>query len=234
MAEDAKLPTTSSNAQVDAFLRKVASTPNLKAPGQRGRLIFGMDATASRQPTWDQASHIQAEMFQETAALGGLEVQLAYYRGFGEFHASPWLLESKNLLSRMTSVFCLAGRTQVAALFKHAIRETKAKKVDALVFVGDAFEEDIDAAGQLAGEMGLLKLPCFIFHEGGDPVSRNAFSQFAKLSGGAFCPFDANSPRQLKDLLAAVAVYAAGGRAALADFSGRKGGVVKQLTHQVK
>ncbi len=234
MAGNAKLPSKSTGTQVDAFLRKVAATPNLKAPGQRGRLIFGMDATASRQPSWDQASHIQAEMFKETAALGGLEIQLAYYRGFGEFNAGPWIRESEKLLARMTRVFCLAGRTQIGTLFKHALSETKANKVDALVFVGDAFEEDIDAAGQVAGEMGLLGLPCFMFHEGGDPVARNAYKQFAKLSGGAFCPFDANSPQQLKDLLAAVAVYAAGGRRALADFSGRKGGVVKQLTYQVK
>ena len=206
----------------------------IKAAGERGRLIFGMDATASRQPSWDRASHIQAEMFRESAALGGLEIQLAYYRGFGEFTASPWIRDSNKLLSRMTRVFCLAGQTQIGKLLKHAVSETKRRKVNALVFVGDCFEEDIDAAGQIAGEMGLLGLPCFMFHEGGDLAARNAFQQIAKLSGGAFCPFDANSPQQLKDLLAAVAVYAAGGRRALADFSGKKGGVVKQLTYQMK
>src|SRR3546814_16453759 len=68
-----------------------------------------MDATASREPTWDRASHLQAEMFKETEALGGLDVQLIYYRGFGECRASPWVSESAKLLRFMTGVFCLAG-----------------------------------------------------------------------------------------------------------------------------
>ena len=103
-----------------------------------------------------------------------------------------------------------------------------------MVFVGDALEEDVDKLGELAGQLGLLGVPCFMFHEGGDPIARRAFQQIAQLSGGAFCPFDAGSARQLKELLAAVAVFAAGGRRALADYSKRTGGLVRQLTHQVK
>jgi hypothetical protein len=193
-----------------------------------------MDATASREPTWDRASHLQAEMFQETEALGGLEVQLIYYRGFGECRASPWVAESDKLLRFMTGVFCLAGRTQLGKVLKRAAKETRQKKVSALVFVGDAMEEDVDHLGHLAGELGLLGVPCFMFHEGNDPVSRKAFQQIARLSGGAFCNFDASSARQLRELLSAVAVFAAGGRRALADYSKKTGGLVPQLTHQVK
>ena len=246
MAGGKKVPTTSSSstpasssaasssAEVDAFLRKVAQAPSIHKPGGRGRLIFAMDATASREPTWDRASHIQAEMFKETAALGGLEIQLVYYRGFGECKASPWIASSNDLLKRMTGVFCLAGHTQIAKVLKHALAETKKKKVGALVFVGDCIEEDVDKLGHLAGELGLLGMPCFMFHEGMDPIARMAFQQIARLSGGAYCPFDTASAKQLRDLLSAVAVYAAGGRKALADYGARKGGVVKQLTHQVK
>ncbi|MFQ5775020.1 MAG: VWA domain-containing protein [Kiloniellaceae bacterium] len=234
MTGSKKLPTTSSGAEVNDFLRKVAQSPVIRKPGERGRLIFAMDATASREPTWDRASHIQAEMFRETAALGGIEIQLVYYRGFGECRASPWVSNSEDLLRRITSVFCLAGQTQIAKVLKHAIKETNRRKVGALVFVGDCVEEDVDRLGHLAGELGLLGVPCFMFHEGHDPVARMAFQQIARLSGGAFCPFDANSAQQLRDLLSAVAVYAAGGRKALADYSDRKGGVVLQLTHQVK
>ena len=233
MSDDSKLPSRSSRQDVDAFLRKVAAAPAQATQG-RGRLIFAMDATASRRPTWDQACHIQAEMFKETQALGGLEVQLAYYRGFGEFNASPWVQESSALLRRMTGVACLAGHTQIAKVLRHAIAETKKRKVGALVFVGDCLEEDVDALGHLAGELGLLGVPCFMFHEGGDPIARSAFEQIARLSGGAFCRFDASSAQQLRDLLAAVAVYAAGGRKALGHYSQRKGGVVRQLTHQVR
>jgi len=60
---------------------------------------------------WDHAAQIQGEMFVETAALGGLEIQLCFYRGFGEFKVSPWLHRSEDLLRMMTSVFCAAGQT---------------------------------------------------------------------------------------------------------------------------
>lgn len=237
MAKDPKLPQGTSRSEVDAFLRKLAVTPTPSGgpdSAARGRLIFAMDATASREPTWDRASHLQAEMFKETEALGGLQVQLIYYRGFGECKASPWVGNSGELLRFMTGVFCLAGRTQIGKVLKRAIKETKQKKVAALVFVGDAMEEDIDHLGHMAGELGLLGVPCFMFHEGNDPVSRKAFQQIARLSGGAFCNFDSASARQLRDLLSAVAVFAAGGRRALADYSRKTGGLVPQLTHQVK
>ena len=234
MADDRKLPSKSSNAEVDAFLKQVAVTPVRSGTGERGRLIFALDATASREPTWDRASHIQAEMFSQTASLGGLEIQLVYYRGFGECRASGWVTKADDLLRRMTAVTCLAGHTQIGKVLRHAIKETESKSVNALVFVGDCIEEDIDRLGQLAGRLGLLGVPCFMFHEGGDPVARRAFEQIAKLTGGACCSFDATSAQQLKDLLAAVAVFAAGGRKALADYSTRKGGITRQLTHQVK
>jgi len=234
MADERKLPDRSSSAEVAAFLEKVAKAPLAPRGEGRGRLIFAMDATASRGPTWDHACHIQAQMFTETDALGGLEVQLIYYRGFGECRASPWVEKTKDLLRFMTRVYCLAGHTQIRKVLKRAIKETEKKKVGALVFVGDALEEDIDELGHLAGKLGLLGLPCFMFHEGFDVAARNAFQQIARLSGGAYAPFDANSPQQLRDLLAAVAVYAAGGRPALVDYSRKTGGVVPQLTHQVK
>ena len=234
MSRDRKLPTAQeSSDDVSAFLSKVASIPRSAKSGG-GRIIFALDATASRQPTWDQASHIQAEMFKETERLGGLEVQLLFYRGYGECKASKWLTDTKTLLRHMTGVTCLAGRTQLRRVLDHAAKEARVRKVDALIFVGDAMEEDIDAVGHKAGELGLLGLPCFMFHEGQDPISWNAFQQIARLSGGACCRFDPSAARQLRDLLAAVAVYAAGGRAALSDFSKDRGGPVALLTKQVK
>ena len=229
-----KLPQESASASAAAFLSKVRATPVAKAAGRRGRLIFAMDATASREPTWDRACEIQGEMFLATAALGGLDVQLVFYRGFHEFNASPWVGSSTDLVRRMTGVFCLGGRTQVERVLAHAIEETKRERVQALVFVGDCMEEDIDRLCHVAGELGLLGVPAFMFHEGGDPVAARAFKEVARLTGGAYCPFDSSSPQQLRDLLSAVAVYAAGGRVALEDYGRRKGGHVLRLTHQVR
>ncbi len=235
MTEGEQLPSQkSSQSEVDAFLRKVAAIPPTGAgPGKRGRLMFAMDATASREPTWDRACQIQGEMFDATAALGGLAIQLVYYRGFRECKASPWVANSGELLRRMTGVRCLAGQTQVGRVLTHCIKQTKAEKVNALVFVGDCFEEDIDDVAHRAGELGLLGVPAFMFHERGDPIARKAFQTVARLTGGAYCPFDASSAQQLKDLLSAVAVYAAGGRAALENYSQGRGEAVRLLTSQV-
>ncbi len=225
----AAVATKGDGAAVDQFLHKVAAVPRRGGTG-RGRLIFAMDATASREPTWDQACHIQGEMFTATDALGGLEVQLVFYRGFGECKASPWMASSAELVRRMTAVSCLGGHTQIGRVLKHAVTETNRKKVDALVFVGDAMEEEVDELSHGAGELGLLGVPAFIFHEGYDPVAARGFRQIAKLTKGAYCAFDAGSAEQLKALLSAVAVFAAGGRPALEDLSREKGGVVKLLT----
>lgn len=238
---DFKLPTepvraggeVSTRSEIDAFLTTVRSMPKQPATGRRGRLVFAMDATASREPTWDRACHIQAEMFHQTAALGGLDVQLVFYRGFRECKASKWHSDPTALGKVMTGVRCLGGQTQIAKILKHAIKETKREKVGALVFVGDAFEEDIDAVCHAAGELGVLGVPVFVFHEGGNPIVERAFRQIATLTRGAYCPFDLASADRLKELLAAVAVYAAGGRQALLNYGAGRGEAVRLLTSQV-
>ena len=230
---DKDLPQKSSKAAIDAFVKKVRSTPAIKTGGERGRLLFAMDATASREPSWDRACQIQGEMFSETAALGGLDIQLCYYRGFGEFEASPWLSSADALLRRMTSVSCRGGHTQIQKLLRHAISQHKQKKIQALVFVGDCMEEDIDRLCHLAGQLGMLGLPVFMFHEGDEPLAQRAFREIARLTRGAYCSFDSGSAAQLRDLLSAVAVYAAGGQAALQDFSKNRNEVVRRLSRQL-
>ena len=228
-----KLPERSSRSDIDAFLKKAASLPVTKPAGQTGRLIFAMDATASREPTWDHACHIQAEMFAETAALGGLEVQLCYYRGLREFKAGGWLTDTRSLQRQMAAVRCLGGYTQIGRVLAHATAMAKEQRIDALVFVGDCIEENIDEICHLAGVLGLHGVPAFMFHEGGDARAGQAFRQIAKLTKGAYCPFDAGSAHQLRDLLSAVAVYAAGGRLALERLGQRRGETVRRLSRQI-
>jgi hypothetical protein len=221
-------------AGVDTFLKRLAATPSAMPPGAKGRLLFAMDATASREPTWDHACQIQGEMFSETAALGGLQVKMAFFRGFGEFRASGWIGNSAELVRNMTGVHCLGGHTQIHRVLEHALAETKKKPISAVVFVGDAMEEKADDLCALAGELGVRKVPVFVFQEGRDPLARSTFQQLAKLSGGAFCQFDSSSAQQLRDLLSAVAVYAAGGRRALVDFGKRTQGDVLLISNQLK
>ena len=233
MAKDKRdITEKSGNAGVRDFLNKLAATPSAHAAGGRGRLLFAMDATASREPSWDTACQIQGDMFAQTSTLGGLDVQLAYYRGYRDFRATPWVSTSADLIPFMIRVRCLGGQTQVERLLRYAVRETAKKRINALVFVGDCLEEDVDQVCTAAGELGMLGVPCFLFHEGQEPTARSAFKQIATLTKGAYCSFDASSAAQLRDLLAAVAVYAAGGRKALADFSKGKAAVL-QIAHQV-
>ena len=229
-----KLPNPSASDQVAEFLAKVATAPVVSSAAGRGRLIFAMDATASREPSWDQACHLQAEMFHATDGLGGLDVQLVFYRGYGECKSSPWVSSSDALVQRMVKVKCLGGRTQLRKVLQHAIKETDSRRVNALVFVGDCFEEDIDQVCHKAGELGVRGVPAFLFQEGEDPFATTAFRQIARLSGGAHCRFDLSSKRQLRELLSAVAVFAAGGRAALEDLSGRAGGAARMITSQIR
>ena len=208
-------------SEVAAFLDQVARLPAVRpARGRPGRLVFAVDATASRQPAWDRACALTGEMFLATRDLGGLAVSLAYWRGFMEFAATPFLTDGSELARRMSGVTCLGGQTQVLRALRHALSESRREKVGALVLVGDAVEEDVDAICHAAGELGLFGTPVFCFQEGGDPVATNAFRQVAKVSGGAWAPFDSASAGALRDLLRAVAVFAAGGRGALAALPG--------------
>ncbi|HEX3208799.1 MAG TPA: VWA domain-containing protein [Geminicoccaceae bacterium] len=229
------LPTPRDDADpVAAFLKEVAKTPPPQPGRGRGRLIFALDATASREPTWDRACQVQGQMFLETAALGGLDVQLVYYRGFDECRASRWVDSPSDLVRLMAGVFCLAGETQLGRVLRHAVRETEKKRVAALVFVGDCFEENLDQVGQIAGRLGLLGVRAFLFQEGVNADAERAFRQIARLTNGAHCRFDAGSPRQLRDLLGAVAAYAAGGPRALADLSERSSPEVRLLASQLR
>lgn len=205
---------------VDDFLEEVARRPPARPEG-RGRLLFALDATASRQPTWDLACELQARMFDAATTLGGLELRLCFFRGFGEFRRSDWKRDATALRDAMTRVRCAAGRTQIERVLRLALEETRERRIQALVYVGDCMEEDADRLCGLAGDLGLLGTPMFIFHEGQDPLAAATFRQMARASGGACADFDRGAARRLEALLSAVAVYAAGGRTALEDFARR-------------
>ncbi len=220
--------------EIEAFLSQVRALGPRTEPGRRGRLIFSLDATMSRQPTWDTACRLQADMFREAAAVGGLDVQLVYYRGLGECRASRWVSAADRLGELMEGIDCRGGHTQIGKILAHARRETERAKVQALVFVGDAMEEPIDHLCAAAGELGLLGIPAFMFQEGHDPVAEQAFREIARLTRGAYCRFDPGAAGELAELLRAAAAYAAGGLQALSDASRRSGTATLKLLQQLR
>jgi hypothetical protein len=226
-------PKPSAKPDIDVFLEAVAQQP-VAASSACGRLIFAVDATMSRQPTWDLAQSVQGKMFETAAAHGGLEVQLIYYRGFGECKASPFVSGSQGLGSLMARISVAAGETQIAKVLHHVLREMRRSPVRALVFIGDAMEERIDELGNLAAEIGLLGAKAFLFQEGRDKVAEKAFRQIALLTGGAYATFDASAPERLIELLSAAAAYAAGGRPALESEARTRGAAADLLLAQMR
>jgi len=227
-------PAASSRAELDAFLSDVKALGPAAKAGGRGRLVFALDATMSRQPTWDQACTLQADMFREAAAAGGLDIQLVYYRGLAECRASPWTGAADRLGQLMSRIECRGGHTQIGKVLAHARRESDKAKIGALVFVGDAMEEQLDDLCAGAGELGLRNVPAFMFQEGSDPVCEQAFREVARITRGAYCRFAPGAADELGELLRAAAAYAAGGMKALADLQARRSAGAARLIEQLK
>jgi len=231
MAKD-NLPAKQSSAKdIDAFLNRAAKVPSVAQA--KGRLIFAIDATASRLPTWNRATEIQSDMFGVAQSIGGLAVQLVYFRGAGEFNASDWTASPTVLANRMRDVACRTGFTQICRVLAHAADEARQTKVGALVYIGDAFEENPDAAAAEAGKLALLGVPAFMFHEGDDPHAAAVFRDIARLTKGVYARFDSGAAQQLRDLLMAAAIYATGGAVALREHAKKKGGEILKLADRM-
>lgn len=222
-----------SKPEIAAFLEKVRALGPATTQGGRGRLIFALDATMSRQPTWDTACTLQADMFREAASVGGLDIQLVYFRGLTECGASGWVADTTKLATLMSHIACREGQTQIGKVLSHARKEQARQSVQALVFVGDAMEESLSDLCVVAGELGLVGVPVFMFQEGYDRIAENAYREIARLSRGAYFRFDSGAARELGELLRAVAAYAAGGRKALVALAARQSGAAQKLLAQL-
>src|SRR5690606_809803 len=137
-SRDSSLPRTSgSSDEIAAFVQKVGQLARPNAAGD-GRLLFAMDATMSRQPTWDLAMSLQAGMFDAIPKDAALQVQLIYFRGLGECRASKWVLDAGALAKLMSTISCQGGNTQIGRVLSHARDEHKTRRINAAVYVGDA------------------------------------------------------------------------------------------------
>lgn len=224
--------TPNTSVEISQFLAEARRTP---APfsGARGRLIFALDATMSRQPTWDLAIALQSRMFEAAAGIGGLDVQLVYFRGQGECRASRFVSQGEGLAELMRAISVRGGTTQLRRVLAHARDEAKAARVGALAFVGDAMEENLDELLGVAGELALAGVKAFMFQEGDEKRARVAFQEIARLTGGAYSSFDSGSADRLATLLRAAAAYAAGGHSALQALAETEAGA-RALLAQVR
>ena len=184
-----------------------------------GSLIIAIDATASREPTWDMATHLQARCFRKSVRIGSLDVELIFFRGAAginaECKASPWMSDPRALAAYMTGIKCRGGLTQWARVLDRTLRDASQRKVGALVMIGDCAEEPRMNLVPPARRLADLGVPIFAFQEDHDPEAEAIFRELAQITHGAYQPFGQGSARQLGELLRAVAVFATGGVAAL-------------------
>lgn len=211
----------SSRSEVDAFIGSAKSSSD---PG----LIFALDATMSRQPTWDLACRLQGGLFDAVRDSGRLAVQLVYFRGLGECRASRFVSDTGELARLMTGIQCQGGTTQIGKVLAHTRRTAGERPVGVLVYVGDAVEESVDALLTAAGPLGLLGTRCIMIQEGSDRGCEDAFRGIARLTKGAYARLDAKAPDRLRSLLKAAASVAVGGREALAKQETAEGRMLLQ------
>ena len=213
--------TPAPSPDVQRFLQAANAAVPARRENRPHRILFALDATASREPTWDMAMALHAELFQaaaSTSADTAVAVQLAYYRGYNEFHVSPWSTSPTELLRHMTGVSCRGGMTRIERVLAHALREARLEPIKAAVFVGDCCEEPPHALTAAAGRLALFKLPFFMFQEGREPLATRVFSDIARITGGAHAPFTAGGADRLRALFGVVAQYATHGRQGLREI----------------
>ncbi len=180
----------------------------------RGRLLFGLDLTGSRERTLAEARLATASMFEAIAAIGNIEVKLAWYRGVHECKVGRWHDDPEIVSRSMKELSCVGGDTQIAKLLRVALAEPE--EISGMVFIGDDCEEKTDVLFDLARKLGRKSVPLFIFHEciGKCEYTQRAkpsFRKMAKLSGGAYMEFKPDSGTVLREALTSLAAFSVAG-----------------------
>ncbi len=113
----------SRRAAVDAFLER-----NRQAitAGGRGRLIFALDATASRSR--DMGSRDRASGFDVRRGREGrrASIQLIFFRG-AEYQASNWTTNAQVLAAKIRKISCVGGTTRWGRVLGHVGRKHEQK-----------------------------------------------------------------------------------------------------------
>jgi hypothetical protein len=179
-----------------------------------GRLLFGVDLTSSRQPSFNQAQRAMTAMFETIKTIGAIAVKLIYFRGMNECRESKWYDDPRILIESMRRLSCDAGITQIARLLSLALSEEG--QVSGLVFVGDHCEDGADAVLTLAEKLGQRSMPIFVFHECADDdhaslLAKPIFKGMAEVSGGVYVEFKLNSSDVLRELLIGMGAFVTGG-----------------------
>lgn len=204
------LPEKSSKS---AFLEKVGALSKPKdssklasALKKTPKLLFAMDATASRQASWDVAQEITLSMFD--VIPGGLKIALAHHSGGQLREVTDFKDDSSFFKKKINAVRCVAGETALNQVLENA---SEIPGLNSLIYIGDAFEENPASAFEIARKLKAKGVPCFLFQEGDNPYVKETFTSIAEITGGAVFPFAMDSLLHVRERLDAIAAFAAGG-----------------------
>lgn len=189
-----------------------AGTAAAPPPARRPRLVFGVDATASREAMWESAQRITDRMFD--AIPGALDVALAVHGG-SEVHTwTEFSADATRFRALAAAVRCQAGRTQLCELMQ---RTLDAGGVRVMSYIGDAFEEDASEAFALADRFKLRGIKVVVLADQADEPTLRVFRELADRTGGALLDFRSGELDLMGEVLGAVAALAIGGRKLLAE-----------------
>jgi hypothetical protein len=206
-----------------------AEPPAETGPSRRPRLVFAVDATASREPAWAAARKVTDALVK--ALPGELDVALAVHGGSRVHTFTGFTNDPATLRDRAAGVTCEAGITRLLPILSASLKQSS---VRVIVYIGDVFEESIPQGRHLADSLGLRGTKLIVLHDTADPSARRdaeVFWDLAKRTGGCVLPFDASASGRLRDILSAVAVYAVGGEKLLRERRDDLPGAVALLEH---
>src|SRR5580658_5305311 len=195
----------------------------------RPRLVFAVDATASREPAWKAARQVTDALVK--ALPGELDVALAVHGGSRVHTFTAFTNDAATLRDRAAGVSCEAGLTRLLPILSASLKQPS---VRVIVYIGDVFEENLSHGRNLADSLGQRGTKLIVLHDTADPSARRdaeLFWDLAKRTGGCVLPFDASAPGRLRDILSAVAVYAVGGEKLLRERRHALPGAVALLDH---
>jgi len=202
------------------WLEKLYPTPSRAAveprvAGKRGKLLFAIDATASREPAWEAAKQLTDSFFD--AVPGMIDIGLAAYGGNRVHTFTPYVADARRLRRLASGISCRAGYTQLLPILRRVV---ETGDVGVVLYITDAFEEDATTAARLAEMLKAKGTRVIVLFDGwSDSEARAVFEDLAARTGGAVLPFEASAIERLKGLIAAAAVLAVGGEVLLAAKS---------------
>jgi hypothetical protein len=195
----------------------------------RPRLVFGFDATVSRRDAWDTARQVTDALL--LALPNELDVALAVHGGSKLHTFSAFTADARTLRDLAAGIDCIAGETRMLPILAESLKHPAVRVV---VYTGDVFEENPEEGRKLADMMAARGIKLVVLHDGSHDEARrfaDVFHDLTRRTGGCVLPFDANAPDKLRDLLAALAVFAVGGTTLLRKKRNELPGAPLLLAH---